>query len=588
MDAGMDPFNNPAVQADFAHHCPTIVARRTADTSARRAPDSLCAAYAPHTTLSTAGPAHRRTQHTDVLSAHVQQPANYTAVPSHHLQQPVQPQSFVPASEPVYAQTASHTFMPVDLSDRMGSPYPPTEHTFEGVNNEDWDEIVAEPHPAPANAPAPDLQEYDNDFMEDDEQVFNAPTPAPCCENSQRPYAPLQGVCASMHNPANHSCHAPGTSHQYHTAQLAPASRASAPSTLEAFLMKENAKLKELIAQLCADNKALSNKLDKLIAELHSNNPAAAAPQPDVAQSSSASCPNDQMETSEAYTTAGNAPPSGASPDAQAPGPAPAPAPTTSACPTRELSYADTLRQSGAPAEKIAEARRSLNNLLGRKCKAAPAEKLTLIYVGGIQRKAISKVKKNLLSLGFDIRSTAIANISFLGASTCEFLVAPHYVSYFKRHITEINHPLLRLLENFEACKAADPAISPALKEALRSSLIDRVHGIIGRDGALPSVKKFFEKYLAGHSLPAYVPDAMKVDAPANSDEIPLDSTQPASTPVPKSASAPETASAPAPEAVPAPVTNPASAPSVATPLSQETSPANVPVTASAPPLTQC
>ncbi|KAJ9076109.1 hypothetical protein DSO57_1029385 [Entomophthora muscae] len=143
IDAGIDPFNNPAVQADFACHRPTIVARRTADTSACCASDSLRAAYAPRTTLSTTGPARCRTQ-----------PANYTAVPP---TQPAQPQSFVPASEPMYAQPAPHAFTPVDLSDRMGSPYPLTEHTFEGENNEDWDEIVAEPCPAPANAPVSDL-----------------------------------------------------------------------------------------------------------------------------------------------------------------------------------------------------------------------------------------------------------------------------------------------------------------------------------------------------------------------------------------------------------------------------------------------
>ncbi|KAJ9048695.1 hypothetical protein DSO57_1032378 [Entomophthora muscae] len=199
IDVGIDPFNDPAVQADFARHRPTIVARCTVDTSARHAPNSLRAAYAPRTTLSTTGPARHQTQ-----------PANYTAVPP---AQPAQPQSFVPASEPMYAQPAPHAFTPVDFSDRMGSPYPPTEHTFEGENNEDWDEIVAEPRPAPANAPASDFQEYNDNFIEDDEQVFNAPTPAPHCEDSQRPYVTLQGVCASMHNLANQSHHVSGTSH---------------------------------------------------------------------------------------------------------------------------------------------------------------------------------------------------------------------------------------------------------------------------------------------------------------------------------------------------------------------------------------
>ncbi|KAJ9058710.1 hypothetical protein DSO57_1009789 [Entomophthora muscae] len=65
----------------------------------------------------------------------------------------------------------------------------------------------------------------------------------------------------------------------------------------------------------------------------------------------------------------------------------------------------------------------------------------------------------------------------------------PHYVSYFKRHIAEINHPRFRLLENFEACKAADPAallplrrlLDPHLLTASTVSLAVMVHSFQSR-----------------------------------------------------------------------------------------------------------
>ncbi|KAJ9080594.1 hypothetical protein DSO57_1023200 [Entomophthora muscae] len=111
-------------------------------------------------------------------------------------------------------------------------------------------------------------------------------------------------------------------------------------------------------------------------------------------------------------------------------------------------------------------------------------------------------------------------------------------------------------MKNFEACKAANPAALSALKEGLRASLIDRVHDIIGCNGALPSVKNI-------------VPDAMEGDAPANSDKIPLDLTQATSE---SETSAPASISETTPVLVtePAPVTEFAPASLAATPLSQE------------------
>ncbi|KAJ9058703.1 hypothetical protein DSO57_1009782 [Entomophthora muscae] len=176
------------------------------------------------------------------------------------------------------------------------------------------------------------------------------------------------------------------------------------------------------------------------------------------------------METDEHPSTTGSAPSSKAALKAQAPGPDPA---SNSNCPDKSTSFSDAVKQAGIVPEKHADAICYLCGLVSHQQKAASAENLTLVYVGGIQCKAISKVKKNLLSLSFDIWSTVIANISFLGASTCEFLLAPHYVSYFKRHITELDHLLLCLLENFEVCKAADLSALLALKEHVKASFIN-------------------------------------------------------------------------------------------------------------------
>ncbi|KAJ9058704.1 hypothetical protein DSO57_1009783 [Entomophthora muscae] len=94
---------------------------------------------------------------------------------------------------------------------------------------------MAESHPAASSAPAPEHQEYDNDFMEDEKQVFNAPTPAHYRENLQHAHTSHQGVCASMHNPENYACNASGTSRQYHASHQASAPRASVLLLLRLF-----------------------------------------------------------------------------------------------------------------------------------------------------------------------------------------------------------------------------------------------------------------------------------------------------------------------------------------------------------------
>ncbi|KAJ9076406.1 hypothetical protein DSO57_1026608 [Entomophthora muscae] len=125
------------------------------------------------------------------------------------------------------------------------------------------------------------------------------------------------------------------------------------------------------------------------------------------------------------------------------------------------------------------------------------------------------------MDLGFDVRSLSIANISFLGATTCKMLMAPTPAAFFKRKIKELNCPNLRILDNFDAAKAADPKASNALKDTLVNSYTKRIHSVILCDGLSSEVKKFFSFLLEHQSLPLPV-----VDVPAIVDEIPVSSSQ--------------------------------------------------------------
>ena len=135
---------------------------------------------------------------------------------------------------------------------------------------------------------------------------------------------------------------------------------------------------------------------------------------------------------------------------------------------------------------------------------------------------------------GFDTRSTAMVNISFIGSSTCEFLLAPHFAAYFMQKIQTLDPTKIRLLKDFDAAKAADPKASDDLKAKLNASFVRRLHAIITRKGVLPSVQNFYLDVLTKHGLPhpETVPDATDA-APQNPDEIPLDDAMETDEPAP-------------------------------------------------------
>ncbi|KAJ9085579.1 hypothetical protein DSO57_1012377 [Entomophthora muscae] len=124
------------------------------------------------------------------------------------------------------------------------------------------------------------------------------------------------------------------------------------------------------------------------------------------------------------------------------------------------------------------------------------------------------------MDLGSNTRASSIANISFLGASTCELLIAPGAASHFKRKIKELDCPNLRILENFDAAKAADPKASSVLKSTLVNSYTKCIHSVISRESASPEVRKFFSALFASKSLP--LPTESSRD---NEDEILLSAT---------------------------------------------------------------
>ncbi|KAJ9085587.1 hypothetical protein DSO57_1012385 [Entomophthora muscae] len=124
------------------------------------------------------------------------------------------------------------------------------------------------------------------------------------------------------------------------------------------------------------------------------------------------------------------------------------------------------------------------------------------------------------MDLGFDTRASSIANISFLGASTCELFMAPGTASHFKRKIKELDCPNLCILENFDAAKAADPKAFSALKSTLVNNYTKRIHSVISRKEASPEVRTFFSALFASQSLS--LPTESSRD---NEDEILLSAT---------------------------------------------------------------
>ncbi|KAJ9059042.1 hypothetical protein DSO57_1006520 [Entomophthora muscae] len=185
-------------------------------------------------------------------------------------------------------------------------------------------------------------------------------------------------------------------------------------------------------------------------------------------------------------------------------------------------TYAEITQRANpnATPEVLKKRTSAIKDLTSQAPKLPTADRLQLVYVGGIIHKPICEVKQNLMDLGFDVCSLSIANISFLGATMCKMLMAPTAAAFFKCKVKELNCPNLRILDNFDAAKAADPKESNALKDILVNSYTKHIHSFILCDGSSSEVKKFFSSLLKRQSLPLPV-----VDVPANVDEIPVSSS---------------------------------------------------------------
>jgi len=165
-------------------------------------------------------------------------------------------------------------------------------------------------------------------------------------------------------------------------------------------------------------------------------------------------------------------------------------------------------------------------------------EKLVRVYVQGIVRMPIKKIKKNLRDLRF--RTSCIPRISFLGSATSEFLIAGNYVSGFKNRIAVIGQSAgWKILDNYNAAVAADPRADAATKKRVEAAFLERVHSII-RSSENRAVKASYSTWLTSLGLPL----------PSEQPSMPAVSTSVASTsaaPVPTaSTSAAPTSSAPA------------------------------------------
>ncbi|KAJ9068658.1 hypothetical protein DSO57_1026456 [Entomophthora muscae] len=114
---------------------------------------------------------------------------------------------------------------------------------------------------------------------------------------------------------------------------------------------------------------------------------------------------------------------------------------------------------------KLRKATSALQGLTTHRKKLPTADRLQLVYVGGILRKPIREVKQNLMDLGFDTRASSIANISFLGASTCELLIRLGPLATSNGRLRRLTAPIFASLKTLTLLKLL------ILKHLQRSSL---------------------------------------------------------------------------------------------------------------------
>jgi len=180
---------------------------------------------------------------------------------------------------------------------------------------------------------------------------------------------------------------------------------------------------------------------------------------------------------------------------------------------TAWVSYQDTAISLGFGGSDLEAARIAMSRLSRRPAQIGKnGDKLCRVYVQGIGRMAISKVRTYLKDLRF--RTSRILNVSFLGTMTAEFLVTGDYVGGFKRRIETFSASTgWKVIAEFDATTAADPAADGATKKRIQTAFTQRVHKIIQSTNR-PAVKAFYETWLQGLNIPLPTPPAPSTPVP--------------------------------------------------------------------------
>src|SRR4051812_33047027 len=108
---------------------------------------------------------------------------------------------------------------------------------------------------------------------------------------------------------------------------------------------------------------------------------------------------------------------------------------------------------------------------LRRQSPMTRATQLCRVYVGDIGRQPLGELKTHLKTIHFVL--TKIRNISFVGATTAEFLVACDYRSRFYREIESFR--LGRVLRDYDPARAHDPSASEDIRKRVHQAFCARV-----------------------------------------------------------------------------------------------------------------
>lgn len=183
------------------------------------------------------------------------------------------------------------------------------------------------------------------------------------------------------------------------------------------------------------------------------------------------------------------------------------PTPTTNG----RKTYAQIAASRGIAEKDQPVAIQALEQLCKRPRIRKTFKNLDKIYIQGISRQPIKNLKQLFQSLR--IRTSAIPSISFLGLQTAEFLVSSDYSSSFKKIITSLSptQGRFKILENYDASKAADPIATTEVKQKLQAAFVRRVHGLIEHN-TNKSVQEFYNSWLQKLSLPIPNPPEKEIN----------------------------------------------------------------------------